>query len=133
MVRAKIGLRLPPDFDLDSFRQEAQKWIGEAELTFYGCEPVFKGDRRTPLVTISNHVFRQNNIRPHLKLKTGTSDMNVVGPLWNCPIVAYGPGNSLLDHTPNEHLELGDYMSAIRLLSIVVSRLNTLNHSLSTT
>ena len=31
--------------------------------------------------------------RPRFKLKTDTADMNVVGPAWGCPIVAYGPGD----------------------------------------
>ena len=38
--------------------------------------------------------------QPGFVVKTGTSDMNVVAPIWQCPIVAYGPGDSALDHTP---------------------------------
>jgi LysW-gamma-L-lysine carboxypeptidase len=49
-------------------------------------------------------------------LKTGTSDMNVVGPAWQCPIVAYGPGDSALDHTPNEHLPLDEYWKAVKVI-----------------
>ena len=49
-------------------------------------------------------------------LKTGTSDMNVVAPIWKCPIVAYGPGDSSLDHTPNEHLQLDEYWKAVNVL-----------------
>jgi LysW-gamma-L-lysine carboxypeptidase len=49
-------------------------------------------------------------------LKTGTSDMNVVAPVWKCPIVAYGPGDSSLDHTPDEHLELDEYWKAVQVL-----------------
>ncbi len=49
-------------------------------------------------------------------LKTGTSDMNVVGPVWQCPIVAYGPGDSSLDHTPNEHLPIDEYWKAVNVI-----------------
>jgi LysW-gamma-L-lysine carboxypeptidase len=42
--------------------------------------------------------------------------MNVVAPVWKCPIVAYGPGDSALDHTPNEHLELDEYWKAVNVL-----------------
>jgi LysW-gamma-L-lysine carboxypeptidase len=125
-VQAKIGLRLPPDFDLESFREEVTEWAGDAQLSFHGFEPAFQTSRRSPLVAIFNQVFRANNIRPHLKLKTGTSDMNVVGPIWNYPIAAYGPGGSSLDHTPEEHIEVGDYLRAIGLLSDVLFRLSRL-------
>ena len=46
--------------------------------------------------------------------------MNVVGPAWHCPIVAYGPGDSSLDHTPNEHLDLAEYRQAIAILTRVL-------------
>jgi LysW-gamma-L-lysine carboxypeptidase len=49
--------------------------------------------------------------------------MNVVGPIWNCPIAAYGPGDSLLDHTPNEHIELDEFSRSIQILSEVLNRL----------
>jgi LysW-gamma-L-lysine carboxypeptidase len=54
--------------------------------------------------------------QPGFLVKTGTSDMNVVGPLWQCPIVAYGPGDSALDHTPVEHLSLDEYWRAVEVL-----------------
>ncbi|MBL8760739.1 MAG: acetyl-lysine deacetylase, partial [Phycisphaerae bacterium] len=55
--------------------------------------------------------------RPTLRVKTGTSDMNVVAPRWNCPIAAYGPGDSALDHTPREHISLTEYLRAARVLT----------------
>jgi len=54
---------------------------------------------------------------PRLKVKTGTSDMNVVGAVWNCPMVAYGPGDSALDNIPNEHIEIGEFERGIEVLS----------------
>lgn len=126
-VHAKIGLRLPPDFDLAAFSLDAASWAGAAELTFYGYEPAYKGNRRSPLATLFNQVMRQENMRPRFKLKTGTTDMNVVGPVWGCPIVAYGPGDSQLDHTPQEHIELAHYSQAIALLSEVLSRVSALH------
>jgi LysW-gamma-L-lysine carboxypeptidase len=47
--------------------------------------------------------------------------MNIVGPVWGCPILAYGPGDSALDHTPNECLDLAEYQRAIDVLSRVLS------------
>ena len=49
--------------------------------------------------------------------------MNIVGPHWNCPILAYGPGDSSLDHTPDEHIDLDEYLRAIDVLTAVLERL----------
>jgi LysW-gamma-L-lysine carboxypeptidase len=46
--------------------------------------------------------------------------MNVVGPLWRCPIVAYGPGDSALDHTPDEHVSLDEYWRAISVMEAML-------------
>jgi len=60
--------------------------------------------------------IRAEGLRPVPKHKTGTADMNVIGPVWRCPIVAYGPGDSALDHTPHEHIVLDEYLRSIRVL-----------------
>ena len=46
--------------------------------------------------------------------------MNVVGPTWGQNIVAYGPGDSRLDHTPDEHIRLDEYAHAIEVLEQVL-------------
>jgi hypothetical protein len=54
---------------------------------------------------------------PSFVIKTGTSDMNVVGPTWGCPILAYGPGDSALDHTPEEHVEIAEWQQGVSMLA----------------
>jgi len=117
----KVGIRLPPDFDIDAFLVMAKTAAGNANLHWYGYEPAYQSTRRTPLARAFNIALRQAKVRPRFKLKTGTSDMNVVGPLWNCPIVAYGPGDSSLDHTPEEHIVIDEYLQAIEILKAVIS------------
>ena len=46
--------------------------------------------------------------------------MNIVGPAWGCPIVAYGPGDSQLDHTPDERIVIEEYLQAIEILQTVL-------------
>jgi hypothetical protein len=46
--------------------------------------------------------------------------MNVVGPIWGENIVAYGPGDSRLDHTPQEHIDITEYSHAIDVLELVL-------------
>jgi LysW-gamma-L-lysine carboxypeptidase len=49
--------------------------------------------------------------------------MNIVAPHWKVPMVAYGPGDSTLDHTPNEHVEIPEFLKAIEALRIALTRL----------
>jgi [amino group carrier protein]-lysine/ornithine hydrolase len=46
--------------------------------------------------------------------------MNTVAPVWNCPTVAYGPGDSTLDHTLNEHVLVSEYKKSVQVLSDVI-------------
>ena len=77
---------------------------------------------RMPLVRSFLAAIRSvdSTVQPGFVVKTGTSDMNVVGPIWRCPIVAYGPGDSALDHTPNEHLSLDEYWRAVLVLEAML-------------
>ena len=49
--------------------------------------------------------------------------MNVLAPHWRCPVVAYGPGDSALDHTPHEHINLQEYLRSIDVLTRVLQLL----------
>jgi len=85
-------------------------------LDFYGQDSAWVSTRNDPAVRAVSAAIRAEGLRPVPKLKTGTADMNVVGPVWRCPIVAYGPGDSALDHTPHEHIVLDEYLRSIRVL-----------------
>jgi LysW-gamma-L-lysine carboxypeptidase len=122
-VEATIGLRLPEDVAPDALADELQTMAGAASLRFEGGCPAFRSPRTTPLAAAFLRAIRGQGGQPGFLHKTGTADMNVVGPAWGCPIVAYGPGDSRLDHTPDEHLELDAYQRAIAVLSDVLERI----------
>ena len=155
-VEAQIGIRLPPDFDVDGFAREMVAWLGErvggsselplaipeanelslqivgnpatVTLTFRGYERTWRSERDPLLVRSFLAAIR--TVAPEEKagfvVKTGTSDMNVVAPVWKCPIVAYGPGDSTLDHTPNEHLSLQEYWQAVLVMEQTLRNLGTM-------
>ena len=117
-VEATVALRLPLGLRPATVREAIERLPApEAELCFHGEEPAFRAPKSTRLVAVLLSAIRATGGQPAFSFKTGTSDMNVVGPVWKCPIVAYGPGDSLLDHTPNEHLELSEYEKAIAVLA----------------
>ena len=98
MVAARVTAR----FDAAAWRARVAGLAGGATLRFHGGERAWKGDKSNALVRAFLASIREQGLKPRFKVKTGTSDMNVVGPAWNCPILAYGPGDSKLDHTPVE-------------------------------
>lgn len=94
------------------------------EFRFRGREEPWRGDRQNALVRSFLSAIRSADptVTPGFVFKTGTSDMNVVAPVWRCPIVAYGPGDSALDHTPHEHVSLDEYWRAVQVLEAAIRR-----------
>jgi [amino group carrier protein]-lysine/ornithine hydrolase len=118
-----IGIRLPLDVDPDALADELATYAGGGELRFRGGCRAYRGDKNNPLVRAFLKSVRGAGGAPGFLLKTGTSDMNVVGPAWGCPILAYGPGDSSLDHTPDEHVEVAEYLRAIDVLEVALLQL----------
>jgi len=118
-----IGLRLPLGVDIEALKQRMLDWRGDAAVAFPYHEPPFRAEKNTPVVRALLRSIRAAGGRPRFKLKTGTSDMNVVGPAWGCPIVAYGPGNSSLDHTPRESIRLDELSRAVDVLAKALGEL----------
>lgn len=123
-VRMTFGFRLPPRLSPDDVFARVQALAGpDAEVRAYSAEHAYQGDKNNALVRGFLRAIRGQGGQPGFVVKTGTSDMNVVGTHWNCPIVAYGPGDSNLDHTPEEHLSLAEYAQAVATLRAVIEGL----------
>ena len=98
-------------------------------LSFRGGCRAYRGDKNNPLVRAFLKGVRASGGTPGFLLKTGTSDMNVAGPAWRCPILAYGPGDSSLDHTPDEHVEVAEYLRAIDVLEAALRQMALLRNA----
>jgi LysW-gamma-L-lysine carboxypeptidase len=122
-AEATVGLRLPEGVEPQELAEQLQALAGEGMLRFEGACPAFRSPRTTPLAGAFVRAIRASGGQPGFLHKTGTADMNVVGPAWGCPIVAYGPGDSRLDHTPNEHVAVEEYLRAIAVLEGVLVEL----------
>ncbi|HYI25294.1 MAG TPA: acetyl-lysine deacetylase, partial [Thermomicrobiales bacterium] len=118
-----IGLRLPPGIDVDGLVATVRRLAGNADVSIDGVQEGYRTGKQSKLVPPFLRGIREAGGTPRFTLKLGTSDMNVVGPVWMCPIVAYGPGDSSLDHTPDERIDLDEYLLAVRVLRDVLVRL----------
>ncbi len=98
--------------------------LGEGvSLTVLSIEEPYKGDNTSDLARAFRVAIRGRGGSPRSTSKTGTSDMNVVAPSWRVPMLAYGPGDAALDHTPHEHLELDEYLRSIDVLVAALTEL----------
>ena len=120
-----IGLRLPPGIEVQRLLGRIRNLAGSADITIDGIQEGYRTTKRSALIPPFLRGIRAAGGKPGFKVKLGTSDMNVVGPVWKCPIVAYGPGDSSLDHTPDERIDLAEYLLAVRVLRDVLVSLST--------
>ena len=111
-----LGLRLPTWIEPDALERHMAEIACDGTLRFEGHAPAHRGPRSNALANALSHAIGSAGGRPTATVKTGTSDMNTVARAFACPILAYGPGDSTLDHTPHERLDLVEYLRSIEVL-----------------
>ena len=118
-----VQFRVPPKYTIDDIREVAEGELARGGVHWETPIPPVMTSPRTPVARGFRAAIRQAGGEPRLLRKTGTSDMNIYAGSWDCPMATYGPGDSDLDHSPNEHLDLAEYDSAIDVLIDVCERL----------
>lgn len=119
----EFQLRVPPQRTPDEVQELSDAELDVGTVNWTESIPPVMTSPRTELARVFRAAIRDESGDPRLLRKTGTSDMNVYATHWDCEMVSYGPGDSSLDHTPNEHLPLASFDTAIAVLSNVCERL----------
>lgn len=124
-ARLKVGVRLPVEVPPEDWYAKLNEVAVGAEVEPIGFAlPAWGCEKNTQLVRSILSGIRSQGGEPRFVYKTGTADLNIVAPVWKCPAVVYGPGDSALDHTPNEHINLDDYKKAVAVLSEALKKLS---------
>jgi [amino group carrier protein]-lysine/ornithine hydrolase len=122
----KVGVRLPVDVSPEDWYQRLKEIVGDANVEPKGFAiPAWGCEKNTQLVRSFLRGIRSQGGEPRFVYKTGTADLNIVAPVWKCPAVVYGPGDSTLDHTPNEHIELEEYAKSVVVMVNTLQKLTT--------
>ena len=123
-ARLKVGVRLPVEVSPEDWYAKLNEVAEGAVVEPVGFAiPAWGCEKNTQLVRSFLSGIRSQGGEPRFVYKTGTADLNIVAPLWKCPAVVYGPGDSALDHTPNEHINLEDYQKAVSVLIAALKKL----------
>ncbi|MBI2331227.1 MAG: M20/M25/M40 family metallo-hydrolase, partial [Chloroflexi bacterium] len=129
-AKLKVGVRLPVEVSPEDWYEKLRGLISDSHLqgdchlepTGFAV-PAWKCEKNSQLVRSFLSGIRSQGGEPRFVYKTGTADLNIVAPVWKCPALVYGPGDSALDHTPNEHINLDDYRKAVDVLSAALEKL----------
>ena len=123
MAELHFDIRIPAGFDIDALLRHAASHSGQGSLRILEATRAAAFSRSSPPARALIASMRAAGQTPRTKVKTGTCDMNVVSRFWHVPMVAYGPGDSRLDHAPDEHLTYAEYFAAIDILTDALGRL----------
>ena len=138
--RLKAGVRLPmtvsPDDWYRILNETLRVFTGDSSSGMKGEEtlrvfieptgfavPAWECEKNTKLVRSFLSGIRSQGGEPRFVYKTGTADLNIVAPVWKCPAVVYGPGDSSLDHTPKEHISVEEYSKSVHVLANALHKL----------
>lgn len=117
-----LNFRISPEAGSDYAGKVSLDFNEGVTVEVLRATPGFANPRSDDLVKsfIRSFAKQQRTIR-YLK-KRGTSDMNTLATTWSgVPMVAYGPGDSSLDHTNEEYLSFKESASARVILREAVS------------
>jgi LysW-gamma-L-lysine carboxypeptidase len=129
-----IDIRVPPQFTTAQLIAQTQEVIAQyqkanpkvvVKSSVEDTVEPFEVNKASPLVrALSSSIRKVLNKPTTLLRKTGTGDMNILGKAMNLPIVTYGPGDSRLDHTLNEHIVISEYLDSIQIYKETLLRLS---------
>jgi LysW-gamma-L-lysine carboxypeptidase len=128
-----VQLRIPPQLTPEQVFDEVKRKIDRYKATnpkvtvaveIVDVAKAFEADRRSVIVRALAWGIRKTTLNyASFSRKTGTGDMNILGNALKIPVVTYGPGDSTLDHTPNEHIYIQEYLDSIEVLKKTLKKL----------
>jgi LysW-gamma-L-lysine carboxypeptidase len=134
-----LDIRVPPQFTTAQVYEAVQATIAKykeanpkvaVKYSLQDSVEPFEVTRASPLVhALSSSVRRVLSKPATLLRKTGTGDMNILGHAMNMPIVTYGPGDSHLDHTVDEHIDIDEYLAGNQVYKETILKLSELHNN----
>jgi LysW-gamma-L-lysine carboxypeptidase len=118
-----VQLRVPPSTTCEEVREVADGHLESGHVNWHDSVRPTMASPRNDLARAFRVAVRGVDLEPRLLRKTGTADVNIYAGAWDCPMVTYGPGDSDLDHAPDERLPLPELDRATAVLEAAVGRM----------
>lgn len=119
----EIDVRIPPSVSpkevADTFRKLAPRNVS---VKVFESLPGVETPLNHSLCRSLVFAIRESGLHPRYVKKSGSADMNITMHA-GIPTVAYGPGDSALDHTQNEVILLKDYEKAVEVVRRTMANL----------
>ncbi len=135
-ARMTIDVRIPPHRTLFDTTRRIEKLASEYQSSREDLKlDVSFANETIPYVGLTDSILvsafrgairRVTGKQVQLVKKTGTSDMNHLAEKASVPMIAYGPGDSRLDHTDRESISIAEYLQSIDVFTAAIQRLPTL-------
>ncbi len=122
-IEMRLDVRIPPRLRPEDVKARIEGLVGNGSIEWTSMEAPVLSSKNNALARAFINAIREESGSPSYKKKLGTSDMNILGNHFDVPVLAYGPGDSRLDHTPDERLSLDEYSKSIRVLQRVLTNL----------
>jgi LysW-gamma-L-lysine carboxypeptidase len=132
-----INVRIPPTLTVEGVLDQANKVVKayraenrevDAGLEVIDSCPPYEADKNSLLVRSLAYAIRKvRKQQGVLVRRTGSGDMNYFGSMRHIPVVTYGPGDSHLDHTPDEFVVVEEYLDSIQILCTGLQKLRDMH------
>jgi LysW-gamma-L-lysine carboxypeptidase len=133
----RVDIRVPSQFTVaqvfNVIESVIKQWQDanpkvQVKVAIIDQNEAFEVAKNSLLVRAVSYAIRKVLNKPATLLrKTGTGDMNILGRAMNIPIVTYGPGDSHLDHTKDEHIDISEYLAGIEVYKETILKLSELH------
>jgi LysW-gamma-L-lysine carboxypeptidase len=112
----EVDLRVPPQIHPKEIFNLIKEKLNFVKVEALDYVKGYEADPKSFLVKAFIQAIRKiEGAQVTLLRKTGTSDLNILAETLKIPMIAYGPGNSTLDHTENEFIEIKDFLNSIKI------------------
>ena len=119
-----LDLRLPPGRSARSVLAALPRGPSGSTIEVVACIDPIDLERTNPVARALEAGIRSEGGRPTFWRKTGTSDLNLVVPVWHVPGAAYGPGDPHLDHSARESVGERELRRSVAVLEHAVEALS---------